>query len=235
MTASPQTGSILLVGASRGLGLALAEAFAGRGWEVVGTVRGTRRTPLHDLADAQPGLIAVEQLDITAPAEIAALKARLSARRFDILFVNAGTTNEDPTQTIAEVSTDEFIQVMVTNALSPMRVVEGLEGLVHADGMLGVMSSGQGSITDNTRGGRELYRGSKAALNQYMRSYAARQAGSQRSLLLLAPGWIRTDLGGDDAPYTVEESIPLLVELMLAKRARPGLEYLDRNSKAVPW
>jgi NAD(P)-dependent dehydrogenase (short-subunit alcohol dehydrogenase family) len=235
MTVSQHAGSILLVGASRGLGLALAEAFAVRGWEVVGTVRGSRHTPLHDLAAGKPGQVTVEQLDITEPTQIAALQARLASRRFDILFVNAGTTNEDPTQTIAEVSTEEFIQVMVTNALSPMRVVEGLEGLVADDGMIGVMSSGQGSITDNTRGGRELYRGSKAALNQYMRSYAARQAGTPRSLLLLAPGWIRTDLGGDDAPYTVEESIPLLVDLMLAKRTRPGLEYLDRNSKVVPW
>jgi NAD(P)-dependent dehydrogenase (short-subunit alcohol dehydrogenase family) len=124
---------------------------------------------------------------------------------------------------------------MVTNALSPMRVVEGLQNLVTADGLIGVMSSGQGSIANNLRGGREVYRGSKAALNQYMRSYAARQAGTPRALLLMAPGWIRTGLGGDDAPFTMEETVPDIVDTLLAKQGRPGLEYLERNGQAVPW
>ncbi len=96
-----------------------------------------------------------------------------------MLFVNAGTTNRDPTQTIGEVSTDDFVHVMVTNALSPMRVIESLEGNVSATGLIGVMSSGQGSIANNTNGMREVYRGSKAALNMFMRSFAARQAGTR--------------------------------------------------------
>ncbi|WP_448101361.1 SDR family NAD(P)-dependent oxidoreductase [Luteibacter jiangsuensis] len=227
--------SILIIGASRGLGHAMAEGFLEQGWCVTGTVRGSGRTPLHDLADASSGKLTVERIDITRADDIAALRDRLEGNRFDVLFVNAGTTNENPSETIAEVSTDEFVQVMVTNALSPMRVVEGLEGLVADDGLIGVMSSGQGSIANNERGGREVYRGSKAALNQYMRSYAARQAGTKRALLLLAPGWIRTDLGGDEAPYTVEESIPLILDVIQRKRARPGLEYLDRDGKTVPW
>lgn len=235
MTSSKnETPSILIVGASRGLGSAMAEAFLKEGWNVTGTVRGSGRAPLHDLADANARL-AIERIDITKPEDIAALHDRLAERRFDILFVNAGTTNENPGETVAEVSTDEFVQVMVTNALSPMRVVEGLEGLVADDGLIGVMSSGQGSIANNERGGREVYRGSKAALNQFMRSYAARQAGTRRALLLLAPGWIRTDLGGDEAPYTVEESMPLILDVILRKRTRPGLEYLDRDGKTVPW
>ncbi len=84
---------------------------------------------------------------------------------------------------------------MVTNALSPMRVVEALQDLVTADGLIGVMSSGQGSVTNNVNGMREVYRGSKAALNQYMRSFAARQANTPRAMVLMAPGSVRTDLG----------------------------------------
>ncbi len=68
-----------------------------------------------------------------------------------------------------------------------------------------------------------------------MRSYAARQRGSWRSLLVLAPGWIRTELGGPDATFTLEQTIPDIVDCLLAKRERPGLEYLDRNGKVVPW
>jgi NAD(P)-dependent dehydrogenase (short-subunit alcohol dehydrogenase family) len=116
-----------------------------------------------------------------------------------------------------------------------MRVIEALQDLVTPDGLIGAMSSGQGSITNNTAGLRELYRGSKAALNMFMRSFAARQAGSGRALVLMAPGWIRTSLGGPDAPFTIQDAIPEVVDVLLAKRERPGLEYLDRFGRTVPW
>ena len=226
---------ILLVGASRGLGHAMAVELVKRGWHVTGTVRGDDRTPLHELADAHPGKVTIEQVDIAEPDQVAALHARLADRRFGILFVNAGTANENQGETIAEVSTDEFVRVMVTNALSPMRVVEALKDLVPPDGLIGVMSSGQGSVANNEKGGHEVYRGTKAALNTYMRSYAARHAGESRALLLMAPGWIRTALGGPEAPFGIEETIPELVDTLLAKRGRPGLEYLDRKGKTVAW
>jgi NAD(P)-dependent dehydrogenase (short-subunit alcohol dehydrogenase family) len=235
-TPSDKPPTILIVGASRGLGHAMAAELAQRGWNVVGTARAVDgRTQLHDLADANPGRIAVETVDICEPEQIAALRARLSGRVFDILFVNAGTANANPTETIADVSTAEFTRVMLTNALGPMRTVQALEDLVPPDGLIGVMSSGQGSIANNTNGGFEVYRGSKSALNQYMRSYAARHAGEPRALLLLAPGWIRTAMGGPNAPFSLEETIPDIVNTLLAKRARPGLEYLDRMGRTVAW
>ncbi len=77
---------------------------------------------------------------------------------------------------IADVSTDEFMRVMITNALSPMRVIEALQDLVLPNGTIAIMSSGQGSVSNNENGGYEVYRGSKAALNMLMRSFAARHA-----------------------------------------------------------
>jgi NAD(P)-dependent dehydrogenase (short-subunit alcohol dehydrogenase family) len=225
----------LIVGASRGLGHAIATELAARGWHVIGTVRDpAARTPLHDLADASDGRVEVEHLDITEPDQLPPLRERLAGRRLDILFVNAGTTN-NPATPIGDVSTADFVDVMVTNALSPMRVIEALQDLVPTDGLIGAMSSGQGSITNNTAGSREVYRGSKAALNMFMRSFAARQAETGRALVLVAPGWIRTALGGPDAPFTMEETVPKVVDVLLAKRGRPGLEFLDREGKTVPW
>ncbi|KVH29780.1 SDR family oxidoreductase [Burkholderia cepacia] len=227
--------TILLVAASRGLGLAMAEQFLNKGWRVTGTVReGSGRTRLHDLADRFAGRLDIETLDICAPAQLAALREGLSGRRFDMLFVNAGTTNE-PTETIGEVTTDEFVRVMITNALAPMRVIEALQDRVTAGGLIGAMSSGQGSVANNVSGMREVYRGSKAALNQFMRSFAARQADTRRAMVLMAPGWVRTELGGPDARLTIEESVPSLVDVLIAKRARPGLEYLDYLGRTVPW
>ena len=223
--------TILLIGASRGLGHAMAAEFLKRGWNVVGTVRGNARTELHDLADEHQGRVEVESLDVTKPEQITALHDRLSGRSFDILFVNAGTANHNQGETIAEVSTEEFVRVMVTNALSPLRVVEGLQGLVPADGLIGIMSSGQGSVSNNEKGGREVYRGSKAALSQYMRSYAARHAGEPRALVLVAPGWMRTELGGPDAPFSIEDSVPKVVDA--PRQARPPIPRPRRAHRSV--
>jgi NAD(P)-dependent dehydrogenase (short-subunit alcohol dehydrogenase family) len=102
-------------------------------------------------------------------------------------------------------------------------------------GTIAIMSSGQGSVANNERGGHELYRGSKAALNMFMRSYAARHAGDARTLLLLAPGWVRTGLGGPDARLGIDESIPHLVDTIEAQAGKPGLQYLDYLGRRVPW
>ena len=228
-------GAILIIGASRGLGLAMAAEFLKKGWSVVGTVQDSARTELHDLADEHPGHIEVESLDVTEPDQIAALRERLSGRSFDILFHNAGIANANPHEPVAKAPTEAFVRVMVTNALSPMRVIEGLQDLVPADGLIGVMSSGQGSISNNEKGGAEVYRGSKAALNQFMRCYAARHAAEPRALVLMAPGWIRTALGGPDAPFSIEETIPKVVDVLLAQQGKPGLRYLDREGRPVPW
>jgi NAD(P)-dependent dehydrogenase (short-subunit alcohol dehydrogenase family) len=90
-------------------------------------------------------------------------------------------------ETPADVATKEFVRVMVTNALSPLRVVETLGDLVTADGTIAIMSSAQGSITNNTRGGFEIYRASKSAANQLVRSYAVRHRDDGRPLLLMDP------------------------------------------------
>lgn len=82
---------------------------------------------------------------------------------------------------------------------------------------------------------REIYRGSKAALNQFMRSYAARHSETSRAMVLMAPGWVRTGLGGPDARLSIDESVPNLVNVLLKKQGNLGLEYLDYLGRTVPW
>ena len=234
MTPKSPHGTVLLIGASRGLGLAMAKEYLIKGSEVVATVRGAERTELHDLQDTVAGRLEIEHIDITIAEHIVDLHNRLAPRIFDLLFVNAGVAN-NAEDTIADVSTEEFTRLMVTNALSPMRVIEALEDLVAPDGTIAVMSSGQGSVANNERGGFEVYRGTKAALNMFMRSYAARHHDDPRTLLLMAPGWVKTRLGGPNARLTISESIPNLVKVIDAQHGRGGLQFLDYRGETVAW
>ncbi|MGH8781664.1 SDR family NAD(P)-dependent oxidoreductase [Paraburkholderia sp.] len=226
--------TVLLIGASRGLGLAMVEEYLKRGYHVIATGRAASTDKLRDIAKASAGALEVETVDVTVPQQVADLRARLADRRVDVLFVNAGVTNDDR-ETIADVSTEEFVRVMVTNSLSPMRVIDAFQDLVPPTGTIGVMSSGQGSLTNATNANHEVYRGSKAALNMFMRTFAARSADSPRTLLLMAPGWVKTDMGGSTARLTIEESIPNLVNTIEAHEDRSGLHYLDYLGRVVPW
>ncbi|MFD8328216.1 SDR family oxidoreductase [Streptomyces lydicus] len=226
-------GTALIVGASRALGLGLATEYARRGWDVIGTVRGDRRTGLHDLAEASGGRVTVESLDMTKPEEIDALRERLAERTLDLLFVNAAVTRGNIP--VGEVPTEMFVEVMVTNALSPMRVIESFRSLVAPTGTIGVMSSRQGSLALNTRGGQDVYRASKSALNQLMRSYAARYADASHTLLLMCPGHVRTELGGPDAPLTIDQSVPGVADTIDRHGGEPGLKFLNYQDQPVPW
>ena len=232
-TAADIVHSALIVGASRGLGHAMTAEFVGRGWRVLGTVRGAG-TPLHDLATQHPDRVEIETLDMTEHDQIKAVRDRLTGREFDVVFINAGVVNRRPSDTMADVATDEFLHVMATNVLGAMRAVEAFGALVGPDGVIGVMSSGQGSIANNANGVNDVYRASKAALNQAMASYAGRHK-NERAMVLMAPGWIRTELGGPGAPVGVEEAAPQIVDVLLDQQGTPGLRFVDRQGGPAPW
>ncbi len=116
-----------------------------------------------------------------------------------------------------------------------MRVVETLKDLALRTSAIAVMSSGEGSVANNVNGNYEVYRGSKAALNMFMRSFAARHSNDPCTLLLLAPGWVRTDMGGPNARLDISDSIPNLIMTIEAQAGKPGLRYLDYLGRTVPW
>jgi len=233
MNGLPQR-TALIVGASRGLGLGLAEQFLKRGWRVIGTVRDRNvRTGLHDLAAVYRSA-EIEEVDVNRQDQVAALRERLSGQRIDLLFFNSAIANGAGDR-VTNVSTDDFNQMMVTNVLSPMRFVETFVSLVPPNGTVGVMSSNLASVTDNTVGEWEVYRGSKAALNTLMRSFAARHPVKTQTLLLIAPGWVRTDMGGADADIDVETSVKGVADVIEQSSGKGGLHFLHYTGRTVNW
>lgn len=235
MTEQSRKKTALIVGASRGLGLALAAEYIHRGWQVIATIRqATGSSGFQALQAAAGAALEVEQLDMTSPEQIAALRRRLEGRAIDLLFVNAGVAN-GPAERVCDVSTEEFVRVMVTNTLGPLRVIEQLLGCVVRGGSVAVMSSGLGSVANNSNGGWEVYRASKAALNMLMRSFAARHADDGRTYLVIAPGWVRTDMGGPNALLDVETSITGVVDAMMQRSGAGGVTYVNYQNQILPW
>ena len=229
-----QERTVLLLGASRGIGLGLVDEYLNRGWRVIATQRSlSPASALSERAATANGALTVLAADINRPGDLAALSQQLTGVTLDLLFVVAGVS-DDPSQTIGQISVDEFNHLMVTNALSPMRALEQLAQHVRADGSLAVMTSALGSISGNTSGGYEAYRASKAALNMLLRSYAAR-AGGERSILALMPGWVKTDMGGPDALVEVKDSTAGLADTIAKHAGQAGLVFVDYQGTTIAW
>ena len=209
----------LVLGASRGLGLGLAQEWCGRGWNVIATRR--RASPgLEALTKQYPDTLEVETADIDYAESVRALRSRLDRRRLDVLFLNAGVSYS-PGATPAKIQEGAFLGMMLTNVLAPARAAEIFEDIVAPDGVIAAMSSGLGSISQSG-GNWELYSASKAALNMLMKCFAAKRADSARAILLVAPGWVRTDMGGSHAALSVEESVAGIVAMVRRRGAGQG-------------
>src|SRR3984885_3105050 len=158
--------TILIVGASRGLGLALVEQFCSRDWHVIGTVR-SKSAALDALKARFPGSLEEETADIADEASVRGLRQRLDGRTLDMLFVNAGIA-KSITATPGDAPEQDFLDMMLVNAFSPVRLIEIFEDLVAPDGMIAAMSSELGSI-ENNEAGWDLYASTKSALNMLMK------------------------------------------------------------------
>ena len=211
---------ILIVGASRGIGLGLAEEFKSRGWQVTGTER-SQSDELHALEG-----VSVETLDVTDPSTFAI------EGEFDAVIVNAGITGAKH-QSSEQATADEIAEVMMTNAFGPAHLAKKLLPQIREGGSLSFMSSLMGSIEDSS-GGYELYRTSKTAQNMLAKGIAENEAQERGvTILSLHPGWVQTDMGGPNAKITVEESAKGLADVV--ENAQGGYAYVDYTGKALPF
>jgi NAD(P)-dependent dehydrogenase (short-subunit alcohol dehydrogenase family) len=226
----------LVIGASRGIGLGLVKELASRGWQVIGT----RRSPASDeglmaFADQSGGQVRVEEVDIEQPASIEALSQRLQSQVLDLLFVNAGISgNAGPA---AGWTSKDAAQVFMTNAVGPIQTAEAFKDRVRDGGVIALMTSGLGSVASDFffGSGPNLYSASKAALNKMTRAFAAALGERKLTVLSMSPGWVRTDMGGQDAPVSVEDSAKGVIDVVEAKAGSGQHGFYGHDGGVIPW
>ena len=211
----------LILGASRGLGLGLAQELASRGWTVTGTVRKPDDRVALEAAGAGSALA-----DITDPDSLAALRPGT----LDLLFVNAGISEPDDFETIGEQAVGHLF---MTNAVAPVRAALALLDAVTPDGTVAFMTSRMGSVALTTADNKAMYRASKAALNSLTRAMMKRFG--QRAVLSFHPGWVATDMGGPGADLDVPTSVKGIADVIERHRGKAGSAFLDYSGAELDW
>ncbi|MGE6659917.1 SDR family oxidoreductase [Pseudomonas sp. NPDC077408] len=223
--------TVLVIGASRGLGLGLAKQFSSEGWQVIATVRNSQQA---DVLNQIPQ-VRVETLDMTDAASVDALAKRLEGTQLDVLFVNAGVAGPQ-NKPATQVSEAEVGQLFFTNAVAPLRLAEQLRPAVNPErGVIVFMSSVLGSVETGPGMGMSLYGASKAALNHMTRTFVSELGETGLTVLSMHPGWVKTDMGGDQAPLDVETSTRGMVEQVTRAVGHGGHLYLDYQGEPLPW
>jgi NAD(P)-dependent dehydrogenase (short-subunit alcohol dehydrogenase family) len=189
---------------------------------------------LEALQRQQASRLEIESLDISSAAQLAALAGRLEGRKFDLLFLNAGIMAGRGVP-LNEVSDGDISAIFLTNAINPIRVADRLGACVKPGGMIAFMSSILGSIGTNEDGRAELYRASKAALNSLVRSFRARHAGEDLTVLAVHPGVVRTSMGGPNAPLDILTSVRGVADVIAARWGSGGQAFVDYRNETIPW
>ncbi|MGE5154601.1 MAG: SDR family oxidoreductase [Bdellovibrio bacteriovorus] len=228
----------LITGSNRGLGLEWARQCAARGWGVVATCRQPDSAQeLQALAAQYPGL-SMPRLDVTDPEQIADLARRLQDCAIDLLVNNAAVYFEhwgrDP---VGHIDFDAWQETFRVNTLGPMRVTESLlPHLTRAERPLVVaISSDMGSIARIESPRDYAYRSSKAALNAAMHGLALELQPQGIGVLLLHPGWVRTRMGGPQAPASAQESVQRMLALVDGFTPQMSGAFLRYDGTPLPW
>lgn len=233
----------LVTGANRGIGLEYARQLAAAGENVIATARMPADAgELLALKAQLPDRVDIQELDTGDAQSVAALAERLNGRPIDILVNNAGLyggswSTDSQRQTPLLMDYDLWEEIMRVNVMGPFRLIVALlPNLVAGDRKLVVnMSSDLGSIANNTQGQSHAYRSSKAALNMITRGLAVDLAGQGVSVISMAPGWTKTDLGGDAAQWETADSVANQLKAVQATTTEQSGSFINLLGQEVAW
>jgi NAD(P)-dependent dehydrogenase (short-subunit alcohol dehydrogenase family) len=223
--------TVLLIGASRGIGFELARQYVEDGARVIATAR-------SDEGLARLKALGAEtlRLDVANPASNTSLAWQLDGEKIDLAIYVAGAMDRASAST--PPTRDSFDAVMHTNVMGAMQVLPQIVPMVQeAQGVIACISSIMGSLQETTSGNAALYRVSKAALNMVVRCTQAEQPGI--TVLAIHPGWVQTDMGGAAAPLTPEHSASslrqTLSQVLEQRDPKHRGAFLNHDGQPLPW
>ena len=228
---------VLITGANRGLGLEFARQYLADGWQVLASCRDADSvSELQRLAKASSGKLTVVSMDVTDAESVHKAATQLGGVAIDLVINSAGIIGVSG-QRAGNVDYASWAHVLDVNTMGPLRVLEAfIDHIARSKRKLVVtITSGMGSIGDNTSGGSIAYRSSKAAVNMVMRSAAIDLAPRRISCVVINPGWVKTDMGGPSATLTPQESVTALRRLIETLGLNNSGKFYHYDGNEYPW
>ena len=229
--------STLITGANRGLGFEFARQYSADGWQVYAACRNPQSaSELRRLADASDDKLQILALDVIDPVSVQAAAAKLDGQAIDLLLNNAGIGGPRG-QSVGNIDYKAWAKVLDVNTMGPLRVSEAfVDHVARSERKLIVtLTSGMGSLADNTSGGAYAYRSSKAAVNMVMRSLAIDLAPRGIACVVINPGWVLTDMGGPHATLTTAESVKKLRRLIETLGPGQSGKFFNYDGREYAW
>ena len=224
----------LITGANRGIGLALVKAYANRRDKVFATIRATSdRTELDAFAQTRPKWVEVLEMDVSDPAEIGRVRRKLEAEPIDILINNAGVSGPDR-QSATDMDFDGLTETLGINTITPLHITNTfLPNIQTTKNKIITLSSQMGATGASSDS--LAYRVSKQAVNRLMRALATDLKPQGIPVLIVHPGWVKTEMGGEGAQLTPEESAAQLLKLIDKFEIASTGRFLAWNGKELAW
>lgn len=227
--------TILVTGANRGLGLEFVRQYAADGDRVIAACRTpVKADALVAIAAASGGRVTVHPLDVTEEGSVAAFKSVLGDQPLDIVIANAGTYG-GARQDWDDMDFDAWARTLAVNLMAPMR----LAGITHRNlaahgGKFIAITSGMGSNA-NAGGGMHAYRTSKAGLNKLVSTLAQDWRSDGIVAVPISPGWVKTDMGGPDAPLSPAQSVGAMRQVIAGLTLAQSGKLFDYDGAALAW
>ena len=229
--------TVLVTGANRGLGLEFCKQYASEGWRVLACCRMPQAAAgLTDLAERYPH-VSVFTLDVADFTQIEQLAAQLHDTSIDVLINNAGAYGDSQERGFGQLDYQAWTKTLAINVQAPVKMAETfLPHLKRGDKKLLIaISSLMGSIADNSSGGSIIYRSSKSALNAAMKSMAIDLKEQAVGVLIFHPGWVRTDMGGANAPLEATQSVAGMRQAISAFSLDQSGSFVKYDGTPQPW
>nr|WP_163503768.1 SDR family oxidoreductase [Halomonas socia] len=220
------TSTVLITGANRGVGLALAQHYHQAGWQVIGVCR-SASAELAEVAER-----VIDNIDVTQYDDVARLAQSLDGTRLDLLINNAGLLRDEQ---LGKIDFETIREQMEVNAYAPLRVTEALLPCLGEGSKIANITSRMGSIADNDSGGRYGYRASKAALNAFGKSLAVDLAPRGIAVAQLHPGYVQTRMVNFGGLISPDEAAAGIAARMEALTLETSGGFWHSNGEPLPW